>query len=351
MKITIFFMRKICIWCSVFILFCLIGSCSVNEKKMNGFMLDLSIYKNDVKFSEFVDSLSYIHLETNDSCLISGVEYLYVVDDDIFIKDIKGGGIFRFDISGKFISRINSFGSGPKEFNRIHNFCVDRKHKSIYIYDDLRRRIIQYDYNGVYLSDFKVDQALSDFCYIDENTFVFFRPHFSGEKHNGVWYTDKDGRFLSYILESKPDKSFSLTGAELCTKREGSVYYYDKYTDRIFNISKDSAQSVFNFDLKQKLPVELLKNPNAKQNDFFMNIAFIPTTKYFFLFYISDNDFRKVIYDRVSNRVQVSKFFVDDIDNNDYVDIITTYNDSTLIGIVKPDNEDLNPILQIIYLK
>jgi hypothetical protein len=58
-----------------------------------------------------------------------------------------------------------------------------------------------------------------------------------------------------------------------------------------------------------------------------------------------------VIYDRVSNQVQISKFFVDDIDNNEYVDIITTYNDSTLIGIVRPDNEDLNPILQIIYLK
>ena len=58
------------------------------------------------KLSDFVDSIQYIPLETNDSTLIGSISRIIATPNKIFVGDRVAEGVFVFDKKGKFINRI-----------------------------------------------------------------------------------------------------------------------------------------------------------------------------------------------------------------------------------------------------
>ena len=339
--------------CIVYILSVLsLISCSKShESAESKIKIDLSHFENTMNYSEFVDSISYIQLETNDSCLISEIEYLSVANNEIFIKDLKSGGIFRFDNHGTFLSKLNKYGSGPGEFNRISSFDIDPIQRIIYIYDDKQKNILSYTFEGKYISTIRVLDIVKDFALLDNREFMFICPNYCQQEHQGVWYANQEGKFKKSIIEATTDNSFFVRSSELCCKMFHSVLYYDKYSDKVYSINKDSARCLYSFDLKQKMPLELLKNSNAKLGDYFSNINICPTNKYMLLFYISDHDNRIVLFNRNDLSLIIAKKIVDDLDNSKSPYIIGRFNDSSIVATIQLKNDLLNPRLQILHLK
>jgi len=326
-------------------------SCSKSHNSDEMIKIDLSQFKKNINYSEFVDSISYIQLETNDSCLISEIEYLYVVNDEIFIKDMKGGGILRFDNHGRYLAKINKFGSGPGEFNRIHNFDIDKTQKNIYIYDDLRKNLLRYTFDGKFLSEIKIKDDIRDFALLGNNDFIFLHPDYNMKEHQGIWYANDKGKFIKSIIEGTSDNSYSVRGAEMCCKMHNSICYYDIYTDKIYYINKDLAKCLYCFELEQKIPKKIMKDQKGKQDDYFINIGFYPTNKYILLFYISDNDYRAVLFNRENHNLEIGKEFVNNIDNHKTQKIVGRYDDNSIVATVAPKVISSNPVLQILHLK
>ena len=313
--------------------------------------IDLSQFKKNINYSEFVDSISYIQLETNDSCLISEIEYLYVVNDEIFIKDMKGGGILRFDNHGRYLSKISKFGSGPGEFNRIHNFDIDKTQKNIYIYDDLRKNLLRYTFDGKFLSEIRIKDYIRDFALLGNNDFIFLHSDYNTKEQQGIWYANNKGKFIKSIIESTSENAYSVRGAEMCCKMQNSIYYYDIYTDKVYYINRDSVKNIYSFDLEQKIPKKIMEDPKGKQGDYFVNIGFCPTNKYILLFYISDNDYRAVLFNRGDCSLEIGKEFANNIDNHKIQNIVGRYDDNSIVATVAPKVMSSNPVLQILHLK
>lgn len=97
--------------------------------------------------------LRFLPLETTNQS-ICNPNYLIVKDNDIFIQDIKQGGVFRFDKNGKFKNTLLHKGQGDKEYAV---FCGLGAHADRIYFLDWAPRIQVYDYEDNYVRSIPLD--------------------------------------------------------------------------------------------------------------------------------------------------------------------------------------------------
>lgn len=74
--------------------------------------------RTEIKLSDVTSDVTYVKLETNDSCLIGNNFQLYA--DDQYIFSFSNGQIYLFDRKdGHFVRAISKRGEGPGEYSRI----------------------------------------------------------------------------------------------------------------------------------------------------------------------------------------------------------------------------------------
>lgn len=78
----------------ILLFFILLFSCK--QEADNGIKIDLTQKKTKIRYSEFVDSVSYLTLYSNDSCIVSQIRQLYVDSSYIILSDRNGNGICVF---------------------------------------------------------------------------------------------------------------------------------------------------------------------------------------------------------------------------------------------------------------
>lgn len=112
-------------------------ACSRPLSDTKGIRIDLHQEQKPIPYSAFVRSIAYLPLNTNDSCLLSGIRRIYADLPYLFIEDEKKGGIFIFTASGRFVKQINTYGEGPEEFLDITAFAIDPALRQLCIHDGL----------------------------------------------------------------------------------------------------------------------------------------------------------------------------------------------------------------------
>ncbi len=79
-------------------------------------------------FSQIVDSISFIALETKEASLIGRITKLRFKDSRIYILDKrKSNCLFVFDNTGRYLFKIDDSGKGPGEFVEASGVCVMEK--------------------------------------------------------------------------------------------------------------------------------------------------------------------------------------------------------------------------------
>lgn len=95
------------------------------------------------------DDVQIVPLETNDSCLISVMKEIRIVDSLVFVMDNKELLVFDRN-DGRFISKIGKEGSGPEDYISLNSFFIDERSQTVSIIDEMKRAIISYDFNGAF---------------------------------------------------------------------------------------------------------------------------------------------------------------------------------------------------------
>jgi len=98
------------------------------------------------KLSDFAANVEYIPLQTTNNSLLGEFAVKIVsVDNKIYIKNSGlGGDIMCFDIEGKFLFKLQSFGRGPGEYTSITDFDVSSDNKTLTILSDVDRKLLVY---------------------------------------------------------------------------------------------------------------------------------------------------------------------------------------------------------------
>lgn len=102
-----------------------------------------------ISLDEIIDSVSYIALDTKE-CLLADIEVVKRDNEYLFIKDKNR--LFVFDNNGNFISQISNIGNAPHEYIYIKDFYLDKKNKYIFIISYPDKKLLQYSYNGDFIS-------------------------------------------------------------------------------------------------------------------------------------------------------------------------------------------------------
>jgi len=103
----------------LFIMLPIVISCSNRAAQIPNLGLgDALINCNTADTDIFIESVKYIPLETNNSCLIADASFVSLYDEFILVADSKHN-VFLFDLNGKFIRKIGIKGKGPGEYQTI----------------------------------------------------------------------------------------------------------------------------------------------------------------------------------------------------------------------------------------
>ncbi|WP_293716721.1 6-bladed beta-propeller [uncultured Parabacteroides sp.] len=341
-----------------FILFSLVISCTKKDNiSIPTITVDLDNTKETIQYSQFAKSLDYIELNTNDSCIISGIQNIFLDDDTLILLDNKKAGILIFTLEGKFINQINHYGNALEEFISIRTFTIDPVLNQIYILDGHSQKINKYSYKGKFIESKKTTLYVRDFAVLKDEIKLCILPYYEEHLPYGIWTTDKENNIIKKIDFDIP-KEDKFEFLSLYTNLlDQAVYYYDRNWDNLSYVTKDTAIVEYQFNLKQRLKEDLRKKDSETipLQDFAMMWGFSNSSNFLLLtyyYYVEENPYRWVLYNKETHELTTSTAVINDID---YVqsssDQIFYLSDKVWCRILDDETNNCNVQLQIINLK
>lgn len=119
------------------------------------------------RVDSLIDSIRYVHLETNSSSLIQYIEKVIPFEKNIYILDMISKVLLKFDENGKFIKQIGKNGKGPGEYLLPLEFEI--VNRQILVWEDRASKIIYYDLEGNHIKDKKLGFRIMHFTEYESN--------------------------------------------------------------------------------------------------------------------------------------------------------------------------------------
>lgn len=337
---------------SIRVVFLFILICFSCQNIPEGTLIDLSDTSPAIYYSDFIDSVSYVKLNTNDSCLISEIEYMFVDSNYCIIKDQGGDGVFIF-YQNQLIGHLNNFGRGPREFVKVSHLCIDRHFNQICIHDDISKKVLKYTYNGEFIKEYPFSAIIRDFTITDDKKFICIVPYYIPEVKCGVWLADSNGNYLKNLYEVSKNDQFNLSSVPSYFQCEDYLIYYDRYKDRIIKVNPDSTQVLFKFNLKQALPQKMKQDPSQ---DFvpglFIECGFFYSERFMLLGFLSLDKHYWVLFDSKTGSVKVAEKIINDIDDRKINSGPFSYiGNHTFVTALQASENDCNIYLQLLHVK
>jgi hypothetical protein len=279
------------------------------EKAMN------HLSSEKLNFSEFVDDIVYVPMETTDESVVGGRIYPLsnITENHIFI------GNMMFGRDGSFVRKLGRVGQGPGEYLLALGMAADEKRQEFYAYDNYNSGIYVYDFDNRFKKRIQASDMGFNLFPLNNGKILLLR----GDPTRG---TDFD-EFYEYRI-------FDMdTGETLFTRISGikeyeaivdkrnliwhynrEISYYEGATDTIFGLNKngeiDSARYYVNYG-KYKYKYSNEKNRLLRMGEI------VETNRY--LLFRVNNSFGGYFgaYDKQTGETMLNKldeFFNNDID-------------------------------------
>jgi hypothetical protein len=365
-------------------LFCLLCLCLVacNKESDSSKLLQVNFDDKEeiVDLAYTSDSMNFIALETNDTCLISMMLKIAIDDSSLFIQD-KSQKILVFNKNGSFKFLIDRLGLGPGEYTSIQDFWMNGNF--IEIMDLHSRKIHRYSkHNGNHVKSFQLKTFVYSIYPANDGFYLADLPLNVGDGTFGVYLLDslytEERKLLSYsgnypIFAQSPGifSRLSRDTFGICSQVESSIYHYSYPTlEKKYSIDfkgKTRISSRKGKDMKDLTESEMMNIPN---------ILFYKENSRFLFVTVSDNaSVSTVVYDKLKDDLRVANMlnyksnftFIHLMTNTP--DVLCFYapaeslfevkNRNDILGVIGKESlsiienikADDNPVLQILYLK
>lgn len=254
-----------------FVLGVLLLSCS--EKQISDVPIvsfDLSIAKQ-MKMSEFVDSITLIPLETNDSSLVKGVQTLNVTETNIFIEE--RGNMIVFDKNGTFLySTRHLQGAGPKNYYSALDF-TSFPDGSMEVFDAVKLKLIKYDKELHYISEHKLPREILPvaWCwYVSEDYRLFVH------KSELKFYSVKDSKIVNSLKTKEiPHFGFYTRNCFRVMNNEFflSMRNQNSYYNLVFDNLKLDMRPIYKLDFGEGKNFNALDLPEGEAERFYIEYS------------------------------------------------------------------------------
>jgi hypothetical protein len=246
----------------LYLLICLFSCGEKNSHTENTVEIDFN-QSGVLKLSDIADSISYIHLETTDECLIAGggINFQYK-NDIIYVMDVTTKSIFLFKENGKYITKLNKFGQGPGEYLSINSFFADDR-GNIHILDLGIKKILLYNSQLEYVSETKIEDFPRSF-YLSGNKYMLYMPDKNINCRHGFYALDTRNNEYTKIFDIKENKKdLFMLNSYMANKKDNSYCIVNNYNNEFFFMEGEQLKNVLRF---QKHPsVNPHCNPSSRK--------------------------------------------------------------------------------------
>lgn len=342
----------------------LFTACSSMEKNKQKIVIDLEDANEVLNYSSFADSVSYITLNVEENITMGEVQRLYKWKNYYYIGASSRDGVLIYDTSGNFVSHINAYGEGPKDFRTIASFAVVALTGDVCIYDNASQKMIYYDINGTFKYSVACSYWTVDIVKPNEEQTICISPLYAGGEYPaGIWLVDKRNEMVKYLRDDVTADYIFYYYPVTYLPEDNGFYYYDRNWDDFSWVTTDTTQTIYQFDFKQKIPATITGNMrfNPVELDGYGICDYYAYSPSHLLIgfcqfiYEKNQDKRRFLWALVDNRTQdvtIAKKLHNDFDETVIDNPSLFYLDSsTWVRVCDESKDDFGIRLQLLHLK
>lgn len=281
----------------------LTACCDTTKPNFEGKRVDFAD-KNKVELQKENVICQFIPLETTDSSLFEGIESVEISEDRIFIINNKCDKVLVFDRTGKFITQIGGYGTGPGEYLSPYVLHIDNKNKRISIADRRMNKLLHYRLdNYEYISSQSLFNFTTCVWLPDGNIAWFSSCGFKTDKRENYYLkiTDSDIKEIGYIYPTLLASFFGVSAGHPIYKCGGNAFLNIPYLPNIQMIKTSGVSPVYQFSFGSHYlpPLDWLQDIAANNTDYAMKLI---TSHYISAYNVKETDSQLAVFYLVGGR-------------------------------------------------
>lgn len=219
----------------------LLISCGDRSIHMN--LDDLS--KINPKYSypldSIVDRMEVIPLESTNKCLIEDIVSFSESNNYYYILSGKNQALYKFDKSGKFVSKIGNRGQGPGEYVSIDQIEIDNNLGIVYVLDYLGQSLLLYDCDDNYIRSYKLPEDHSFNKFVLWNDGIYYFSTNNSIMPDVVFYNTQNLIFENVSKgERKMQKGEFYFGDTFPFFMDNELCFYHYFNDTIYCVNDNN---------------------------------------------------------------------------------------------------------------
>ncbi len=274
--------------------------------------------------SGVVRSYSIVPLETTEHAYITRIAKVTVHEDKMFILEYVGPrrNLYVFSKEGKFISKLDAQGGGPREYQSMTDFDIHPVHEYISVLDPGLRKIKNYDFNSNYIGEQAFDSWGKEFKYFfdGDNVYTVISTKASKMTEQGNSYDievyNEKGELVYSALPFQKAVSMGAGTPTSMFRLNKAFHYRQINTNLVYSIRADTIRQVYTLDFPYPvMPGDELENAFLKGKKIFDKYVYLvnyfESEKMILCQFTHDKKPYWGLYDKKSNQ---SKVFNGEID-------------------------------------
>jgi len=198
-----------------------------------------------VKFmecSEIMHLNRFVNLETNEKCLIGGIDKVLLVDTFLYVLDREiTKSLYVFNDKGRFIKKLSSQGKGPREYLSLSDVVYDKWMNKLFVLDRGGAKLLVFNLTGDLLDVVNLDDGYSFLRVLDKDKFVFY-SNYTSHKNKQFTISLKNGEIVKAFRDVPPGQMSYGYSHDVFCKSSDSCLFSLPLDNKIYKISnKDNA--------------------------------------------------------------------------------------------------------------
>lgn len=329
--------------------------CTNHTKEEGNIRIDISdAFADSIDISDFVDSITYIDLNTAEDNPVGYIknarinDYLIVTNERSNHSPVK-----LFDIKGNFIANIGRIGQGPGEY--FEASAVDINQNTVYVYDMIRGAASMYDTSGRYLGkdsigygyDFAVTMAGNQKRYLLAN---YNTPL---DDMAGVFLVNSSPFSSRRILDQR-DKAVDINRFNEFSINDGIIHTMTgDFEFKSMRLDNDSLVCEYDFDIQPVPTQSEIDNWTRGADTYskhFIRTAYEDTGRWIIMHFSKIDNYPIVLFDKTNGTYKAGGRFCNTIDSTRNFYFFPTITNGALLGCSSAEGDE-NPRLMFAHLK
>lgn len=253
-----------------FVLLLLFISCNAGDKKEESVTVDFS-GESSLSASDLL-SVSYVKLETSDSCMLGAVNQCAEVGGHYLLLDnIMAKALYAFSTDGRFVQQIGKKGNGPGEYINPFQYSVNERDKTISILDIEQQKVIVYSLVDFrFLSEKRLPFYSDTMEQLPDGNYAWYNKLPSEASNSYLFITDEDLKVKKSFLPIDFESGYSLGASRKLYKQGDEVSLYTPFSPILYRVQSDSIYPTYQFKFGEKTlaPLDFLKEKSANNSNY-----------------------------------------------------------------------------------